>query len=445
MHEEFDFYGFWHLPNRAANRWWGSVSYNPEAGIILELTVNDGEEPPFKDSSDNVACLFGESTDSKHHSITLIGNRPIGQRIARKLTVYRYRADCLLAGKRYYSPSDSLFRWLDVSFSSLAGWMRSGSPILDEPDGDEISFSVRKTHLKQEFSISSIESRITLFTKFRDVRETSEHPLEGTNFIRIQPDSPQSLEWFSAQIDSLRGLIVFLAGVPMENKWIQGELDIQNADEIDMDIVQNHTPALRSGAEGQNVASDQTYAAYARTLETDRLSNYGMAFPFEHLETGTLAAADIFNNWFERIGKFEVPYALCLDVINNEHSFHEFEFLALVQALESYYQEIHRDVERPQPRRLLPELYSELIPDLQAYIALDDEFLTNVIRTRNYYTHHNPGKRENALKDQDLYDAITRLVAFVVAVLSKELGIPQDEINKAFERTEVPGLWARPR
>ena len=231
----------------------------------------------------------------------------------------------------------------------------------------------------------------------------------------------------------------------MENKWINGELNIQNADEIDVDIVQNHTPALRSGAESQNVAGNQSYAAYARTLELDRLSNYGMAFPFEHLESECFRVADVFNNWFERVEKFEVPYALCLDVINNEHSFHEFEFLALVQALESYYQEVHEEINNPQPRDLLRELYSELSSELQVHVALDEEFLANIIHTRNYYTHHNPGKREKALKGQDLYDAITRLAAFVVAVLGKELEIPEDKINRAFERTEAPGLWSRPR
>ena len=323
--------------------------------------------------------------------------------------------------------------------------MRSRSPFLGENNGNARTLSLKQVNLKQEIIIPSICSRIILFEEFHDVWETSEHPLEGLNFIRIQPDLPQPLDWFRTQIDSLRGLIVFLAGLPMENKWIQGALENQTSNSSVVNVVHRHSPVLRTGTERQIVGSFQTNAASVRTLEMDRLSNYGMTFPLEHLVSEPQCIQNAFITWFDRIEKLSVPFTLCLDVIYNEHSFHEFEFLALIQSLESYYQQIHTDIKKPELRKLLSDLYNGLLPSLQVYIALDDDFLTNIIHTRNYYSHHNPRKYEKALKGDDLYDAIRRLVAFVVAVLSKELEIPEDKINNAFERTEIPGLWSRPQ
>ena len=125
----------------------------------------------------------------------------------------------------------------------------------------------------------------------------------------------------------------------MENKWIQGTLENQTSNSSVVNVVHRHSPVLRTGTERQIVGSFQTNAASVRTLEMDRLSNYGMTFPLEHLVSEPQCIQNAFITWFDRIEKLSVPFTLCLDVIYNEHSFHEFEFLALVvQALESYYQ-----------------------------------------------------------------------------------------------------------
>ena len=148
MYDKFSYQGFWRSPDNSQRRWWGSVSYEPEVGIVLELSIAEGEEPPSLDPSGNVSCLWGEVSDITHHSITLLGSRQIGEQIARKLVVYRYQADYLIAGEVFSSPAQTMFRWMDVSFSSLGGWMRSSSPFLNGTGGIANSLSLKKDQLQ---------------------------------------------------------------------------------------------------------------------------------------------------------------------------------------------------------------------------------------------------------------------------------------------------------
>ena len=315
---------------------------------------------------------------------------------------------------------------LGVFFSSLRGWMWSGSPFEQafvEGERGEESVSYRRDRVLQHYKVHENEP---------DEMELFLHEGIGTSFdfaglrfnrgnhIRIVPRNPQSLDWFTEQIQRIQDLLSFLIGFPIERKYISGTLN----------------------EEAPRLGTADVYH-FVRPPKEDEIDNQKMALPLELL--GELMP-DVIQAWYGKDEEQLVPFKLCLDVINNLQKYSKFEFLALVHALESFHR--YKYGQNPGLQDRLKKLRKTLPKFLQSDLALDDEFLKSVESSRDYYSHYDPEIRKNktVLADLDLYNAIARLVPFAAFILYHELAIPKDKIHEAFKRIEYGGgLWQRPR
>ena len=179
-----------------------------------------------------------------------------------------------------------------------------------------------------------------------------------------------------------------------------------------------------------------------RSVDWDEDSNRNMAFPLARLGDST---ATVFQKWFSLSEEEQVPFKLCLDVINNTHRFWQFEFLALVHALESYYQVTHPNENKPRLRKCLTCLRRDLPIEIRSKLGFDHKFQKRIIDTRNYYSHYNPNNREGAYREFDLHFAILRMLPLVATVLYRQLGIPDDKILSLIQRVKhyELALWQR--
>ena len=432
MFEEFSYTGQWWLPDEPNTKWKGTVSYRPGSGIVLKLS--DEWRKSFvspEDAPSDEPIILGEVSKSPNDAslskVSLVKNKR-----QRWLTEFfpvlhvmhggSFQSDYLVFGAHFHRHDEAVFESMDVTFSSLNGWLwllRSSSS---------------KPQLVQEMQLREIEAKLLFYKVTKQSETDSRHIGQPADFIRIVPNSPQQLIWFRKQIDSIRDLLSLLAGLPIETKCIRGSCAGMDPKPKSVDIYH-----------------------FVQPQEIDETANIKMPFPLERLDNLT---PDVFGTWFGLNEDKRVPYSLCLDVIYNMHKFWKFELLALAQALEVhhrlYYEidgkknERYRGMKGQVKKRgpdfidRLTELLENLPENVHTGPAPDVDFLKSFVKTRNYYTHYNSKNRGKALKDLELYGAITCLVPFIGFFLYRKLNIPTEVVREAFKKTRYRGLWLRP-
>ena len=226
------------------------------------------------------------------------------------------------------------------------------------------------------------------------------------------------------QVFLVRDLLALLAGLPVEVKSI---------------VASNVTCVA---AESRGVQHPVSIFFPSQPPRIDADTEMQLLFPMVHLDNCLQSA---FQSWFQKQEKLRTVIELCLSIIYSRHQLLRFEYLALIQALESYHRIERSKSEQMCLKRRLRKLHDSL-PKRLHYIAKDEAYLQSLVDTRHCFSHYNydDTKCKKSLKDNDLYDAITRLVPFIATMLYRELGIPDEKIIKAFDRVEFYGLWGRP-
>ena len=444
LNDEFSYLGFFWLPELPDMKWAGRITYKPETGISLDL-YNDKDfefkyqgnrgviEHSHPSPPDYKKKFLGEVLQSARY-VSLLGNHRISEDTGNNVFFKHYRPEYLLIGRDLCSPEDinlnSNLNSAIVTYSSLRGWMWLGSPFNRKIEGRDITLSYTLGRKLLEFDIPAIESKLLFYEGIKDSPGGSGHEITRHSSIEIEPDSPQTLGWFCEQIDSIRDLIAFLAGVPVESKRIRVGLDEEVSKTGYVDVYR-----------------------HVRSVKMDEDFNNKMTFPFTSLMDLVPA---VFQAWFAQTEEDRVPYNLCRDVIFSKDPYSKFEFLALVHALESHHRNLYRENRRkeqdktvkqdkrePSLLERLKELRSKVPKDLLNNPGLSDDFLRSVRDTRHYFSHYNPEDREKALVGNDFYEAINRLIMFVAAVLYRKLSIPDETILEVFRRADFSGLWQR--
>ena len=375
LFDEFSYTGQWWLPDDPDTKWKGTVSCRPGSGIVLKL-------------SDDWRKSFVSPEDAPSDEGS-------------------FQADYLVLSSQAHSQKETKFESIDVTYSSLNGWLWTLSPPSTEPC------------LLLEIKLPTIKAKLSLYKLDEQYATDALRKFNSVNFIRITPNSPQDICWFREQIDRIRDLLSFFSGLPMETKSVKCKPTEQSLRLEDFHVYYN-----------------------VRQQDMDQDTNAKMAFAFEIL--GADLTISVFQAWFEKRMFEWAAFNLCLGVIFNEHRHREFEFLVLVFALDSLHRRLQLKGSNLQGR--LIKLRETLPAQLREFMPLKSEYLKLVVDTRDFYTHGDPNieKYRVVLKNLDLYEAITRLIPFIVACLALELDVSEDKVHEVLMRTRVRGLWLRP-
>lgn len=450
LHDEFSYTGVWWLPDHKETKWPGTLSFKPENGARLDLLVDsDSEQGPLRkyELQRMVGVVL---TDNKGFSIgntfALLNCTYNGIETQPGITNYRFLVSYVLRGFIIFSQTEEIiFKSASAAFSSLGGWMPPDTSIayeFEQDDSDsEQNPSRTATYQKPapiEIQLSTIQARLSFTSWLQSKMSSREIHWRQSHSVRIEPDRIRSLQWYIRQIYRIRDLLSFLTGLPVEPRTLDATV---SASQID------------------NTETDQGIRVYhsVRLPKSDEEFYYRMPFPLHRLDN---QVQTVFNSWLELNDDQLVPYNLCLDVINNANQFWQFEFLALVQALESFHRNKFEEKGRRQGKyrnekgtikkrgadlidrlRELLDLFPE---ELSQGPRLDDDFLKRIVITRNYYTHYTSRYRKHAFKGYDLYRTNTRIIPFIAYFLYRGLGISDDVVREGFEATNHRGLW-KPR
>jgi len=83
----------------------------------------------------------------------------------------------------------------------------------------------------------------------------------------------------------------------------------------------------------------------------------------------------------------------------------------------------------------LRQLIDELSPALDAQIPDRDAFVDQVVTTRNYLTHYDKSKEDEAAKGADLYYLARRVRVLLDACLLREIGFDVAAITRLLTRS----------
>ena len=410
MNEEFNYLGTWWLPSNPDKKWSGVVTYNPDTGIELKLVAHrqDVWHETTLNNVNHVEVLKGEVGEYPH-KVTLLNVSPHRSTGGRTRIMYNVwlHAEFLLDGHHFDKMKEITFESLEVDYSSLGSWMGSTN---------------KKMKDKWDIPITYKETSVQITFRKGPLLPSSPQ----RNYIHIKPDSVKELTWYFGITDSIRDLLAFLVGRTVVIKGMSTPID-----------------------RGRMLGSKYV-RIYRQIAPVDDFLWLGTDFPLQQIDA---QIAKVFRSWFDFDEDHRIPFELCLDVINNIHGYKKFEFLALMQALESHHQLYFEREGRKKKRWLTDDgkvrgpTLLERLRDLQdsfpGEMNLSDGFLNRAKVTRNYYTHYDPKKRKLAWKDDNLSRAISRLVPFVAYFLYNKINLPDDVFFKPFEGYSSRWLWQR--
>lgn len=428
MSEEFSFTGYWWLPDKITERWLGTVSFGPEEGINLELMSDPSQNHKLPNLGVSAQTIHGLVKDDPC-KVTLLGCYSSGRWSHSPnddVNTRNYRANLLLRGV-WQNPSEEItFRSVGVVFTSLDGWMQTSDPaksvvpfMVEAEENQHKAIYQRRPPV--EIAIPDKGMRLSFYAGISEFIGTHRLEWQQSSSMTIIPDSPKSLEWLLKQVFHTRDLLAFLTGLPVELKRA---------------VASKET----SETTNSNVEFHPQVYIYFPTKEQviDSDSEITMPFPLDVLGG---SAQEVFQNWFKTDSKYRTVIELCLTIIYSRIRLNRFEFLALMQALESYHRAKHGD-ENMSLKRRLKKLHGDLPPQVR-YVAYSDDYIKSLVDTRTCFTHDIEKKCKRALQGDNLYDANTRLIPFIATMLYRELGLKDEMIVKAYNKVQYYGLWGR--
>ncbi len=436
-----EYEGFWWLLNDPDNQVSGKLCYFPNGGIRLNLLLKSEVYYSLFENFTDPEIIQGYvlNQGSYINHITLVYCYRSGDFSSTSdgLVKIEYSAQLAIFGAHYKNLDEIIIKTLTVYYTYLEDWLRLDNLIFDTRRqilGDEVSVETKYERKKPlEIRLDVISSTIYCCSDIEDTTATNEINWKESAYIDIRPDSSQSLIWYFEKTVHMRNLLAFLSGVPIYQ-------------------IRLHALVTENGV--PNMLSIILPVNYPQYLFDSVIK------PFMTLTTEVLGQqiGSIFQAWFRRYEELGTSLELALGVLYSNHMFTKFEFLALMQSLESYHRVLNPNCQRAYQDKFgqsqirechlierLEELYSELPIELKWQIGINDSSLTlkSLVQTRNFYTHYGDRKGD-VLDGVDLHNAVAVIARFfAILIFYKELDIPVDQIKEAFLTSRPYGFWGK--
>ncbi len=146
-------------------------------------------------------------------------------------------------------------------------------------------------------------------------------------------------------------------------------------------------------------------------------------FLFEYMKNNM---EKILNNWIALYNQTDPALKLYLSTQTEDYRFLEDKFLTLVQSLEAYHQR-----KFCKKKMYLRDRLKELIEPLKAFITFHNEqqLITDIIDTRNYFTHFNPEKESKALRRKELFYLCLKMEGILQVTLLKDIDLSSSQVE----------------
>jgi hypothetical protein len=437
--DNFELKGLWWLPEQEDSKIYGILSFKNEDKLLLNLFGAFHDKNHFDRDLLQPDIIIGIADNGK--LCTLFQNFEIflrGMPFESKSSTFQSRY--LFIGKHFNSKDSILFSSIQANYTNLENWMwQIPFKTKHSKKTTTVSYSFpKKFEAKLPGAMGKIQSTFNFSASGDHLRKLE---WSHTTFLKIIPKSVQSFEFYWRQLNEINNLLTLLIGERIYLKQIKAhgdDIEIRPGEKV-KEIIEIFFPQEKPNLK-ENIHPLDMIIPYRKLLDNISL---------------------VFTKWFRNADTLRSVYNLFFGTFYNPTMYLEFQFLSLIQALESYHRivmggkyltdeawssykdimtncipiEIDADHKKSLKSRIkygneysfrkrMKDLTSLLEENtLQAISPSSNYFIVIIVDTRHYYTHYDEDIRNSCLKGQELYYANQRLKILIIILLLKKIGL----------------------
>lgn len=442
MTGNFRIEGSWWIPDKPDRKLPGIFEFTPKQAILKlwgsfkDITEINQHRPP--------EIILGNSIDGE--DLTLNGIYESGSTLGSGGFRTRYGAIRVFRGIHFDKESDIVFKDISVQYSNFDNWLDiSGFQIEPNLDGSmeikHTSPSLIHATINNDYKIT-IGFNVQHFVSHVDHKEVR---ITQTGIAVIERNNAVSFTEFLKIQHHLRNFLSLAMMSPCYPLLITGNVESNNA---------------------PNGYTDVGIYYSSKTPETIAgIHDMHMLFRYRDISTNF---EQYVKNWFDKSEILEPVFNLYFGTLYNQDMYLDHTFLSLIQAIETYHRRtmtnfvwseqdfiaIQKEVtdnasekykawvsqkfqygNEPTLRKRIKEILDEFKSLFDEFSIYDSKFTSDIVDTRNYFTHYDVSLKDKALKDQDLFKATQKLRALLEVCFMKQLGMSNNDMKKIVKRS----------
>jgi len=445
LFDDFELKGIWWLPDNPDLQVTGTLKFENKNDISLDLLGAFREIKAL--GSGNIfqpEIILGISDNGK--ICTLFKNIEVQNQLNFPgIHKSKFRSNYLFIGKHFKNSEEIQFSSLQVNFTNLENWLAISPFSLDIPKDIKGEWKV-KHRWPMEFvaKLPELECVIESTHEFKTGGDNITRILwESNAYLKITPNKSKYFDWFWSVIYDLCNFLTLLVDETIYIKRLKAYGD-------DVEI-----------APGKITKETvEIFFAQKKYNPKENIHPFEMVIPFPRISKDI---ERVLSLWFAKSQQLRSVYDLFFGIFYNPNMYLQFQFLSLIQAVESFHrvtkggkylddtawkpyreklanaiptelESSHRESLKNRIRygneyslrKRISELLESLDEEILSRLSPTKKYFTGIIvDTRNYLTHYDDELKDKALKNADLYWGIQRLKILISILLLKEIGIQE--------------------
>jgi hypothetical protein len=461
LQDTFEEDGLWWLPATPEHQVPGNFRFDQELGPTISLGgLLRGLPESFNADRDERLLIHGVTRSGKLVTLLQCLNKSRQLQFPGICTEV-YRAHIAAVGLHFQGADEELFHRSQFHFDGLEQWL-GRRPLQTGRDPAARQISVTAIAPAEELLVELADQRLLAgaIAGTKDTKET-QTTIYSQSTLTSVPHEPRSLDWHFHNAVQIESLATLTTGRHLPLTWIQLQGPME---ELGPGVTRPTTVDIIASMQHPTSTRRATDEPIIRWQEISNLS------------------PDSVSRWFRMDEDLGSVIGIVLTLIAEDRMFVNVRFLLAIQALEAF----HRSVDakplmdsmhharlceallKAIPEGTSREMRDKLKGTLQftnepslrqrlrgilsgvaerygdAPAGFSKTFISSLVDTRNYETHHTPELKKKALDNDGMYWASRRVLALLVVLLIEKLGIPPAEIMKGLQRhQEFLQLWHR--
>ena len=459
--EKFTFKGHWFLPSNKDERVYGTLTFDPHEGAELELYGSFTVDKILPELEDQ-PIILGLTSDSKQVTLykcmmTHSGGATLVQGEESGKPSVIYSPLYCMTGFHADSIKDLKFDTISSEIFNLDEWLRVSGFIRNHAEEfeDEKNY-VSKIHyklpdqiifalgddLEGKFNFSSSRPGMYFFQKQATIKQRVEFEVHS----KVEIDFNDLLE----HVFTFQNFLV----LALYGSTYPKSVTLRGA---------RHTKDYGDGKPVKKEVKLFFSMPNAKLNEREKSASE-MIFSYAQIKDWFPA---IIRSWFEKYELLEPAFDLVFEQFYNSKRFSVNTFLNLAQSAETFHARVNNHKRMPEEEyqamkadilELTPSKYHKWLGDQFSWgnnLRLHDrlteltekyanpildkilrdkkQFVLDVKRSRNYYTHYSGDGKKHALKGSELYYLSERLKILLVCSFLMEVGLTKDELSKSMD------------
>jgi hypothetical protein len=411
MTEEFKYKGEFYLPHKKDDKVRGTLIYEPEAGITLDLIGSFG-----RDESDQQEIIWGVLETGK--VVTLYNSFVISKKFSLPgFGIDIYTSNFVFFDIYFEGKSDLKFSKVSAHFSHLDEWLniRSGFKIDHNPKDYKINIEYSLPSPIDVTLPNNLKLTINLTAKGPSHKIVQKDAIiKQKAFINFETPRKRSLDSVLDDIYHFQNFLTLTTQRSIYVKELFGYLRIGNKKQL-------HKTKI-------------IFKIYNLPKEEKELLPMDMLIPFKFFSD---KFEIVITNWFRLRNQLQTTTDVFFSPYYNPFLYTSDKFLAFARAMEAF----HRDnIRRNETNRVRFETIVKEFSSVYNWLLKlksKSKFVDKVLKHRNDLTHSNPVIRSKDKRFLELHHLSEELKIIMSVVLLHKIGFEKNELKKFLDETRL--------